>query len=73
MRRNGAHFVSDRVGKEWRLPSNDADVGGMLALCVVKEKTEIRYMMTRRAEPERHDVAYVDSKSYIWENAKLEV
>ena len=57
VRRNGAHSVSDCVEKKWRLPSKDADEGGMLALCVVGEKAENRCMMTRRAEPERHDAA----------------
>ncbi|MCM1234324.1 MAG: hypothetical protein NC489_29830 [Ruminococcus flavefaciens] len=57
MRRNGAHSVSDCVGKAWRLSSKDTAGGGMLALCVEEEKTEIRCMMERRAEPERHDAS----------------
>ncbi len=31
VRRNGAHAVSDWVGKAWRERSKDTDAGGMLA------------------------------------------
>ena len=39
VRRNGAHSVSDCVGKEWWKRSRDSDGGDMPALCVVVGKT----------------------------------
>ena len=41
VRRNGAHSVSDCVGKAWWERSRDIDGGDMPALCIVAGKTWI--------------------------------
>ncbi|MCI9108798.1 hypothetical protein AALA79_18280 [Lachnospiraceae bacterium 64-25] len=56
MRRNGAHSVSDCVGKAWWERSRDIDGGDMPALCGGRENVD-SCTMERRAEPERHGAA----------------
>ena len=67
MRRNGAHSVSDCVEKAWRPPSKDTDVRRYACPVCGGRENENNCMMSRRAEPERHDAAsrYVaGSQSY---------
>lgn len=57
VRRNGAHSVSDCVEKAWRQRSKDTDVRRYACPVCRGKENENSCMMSRRAEPERHNAA----------------